>query len=287
LLTILAPASVFANMIFPNEMMHESVWMDRLVYDEAEEHYQLYLNKNLTVQITSCHATTDAGNQQVTGTRPSPLSDEIAKARENINTTLSRMKDRTAPDTAHVSKLEEENKTMRKLIEDLTKQVKALELRVGKLEGSPTTKSTPVVTKKEEKADDDDDDDDDDDFDMFGDEDEEDEAAKKRKEELVQKYHEKKSKKPALIAKSSITLDVKPWDDETDMAEMERLVRTIEMDGLVWGQSKLVPLAFGIKKLQIICVVEDEKVGSEDLSEAIEKFEDHVQSVDIAAFNKI
>jgi len=273
-------------MIFPNEMMHESVWMDRLVYDEAEEHYQLYLNKNLTVQITSCHAKTDAGTQQVSGTKPSPLSDEIAKARENINTTLSRMKERSAPDTAHVSKLEEENKAMRKLIEDLTKQVKALELRVGKLEGSSSTKSAPVVTKKEEK------DDDDDDFDMFGDDDEEeeeeeDEAEKKRKEELLKKYHEKKSKKPALIAKSSITLDVKPWDDETDMAEMERLVRTIEMDGLVWGQSKLVPLAFGIKKLQIICVVEDEKVGSEDLSDAIEKFEDHVQSVDVAAFNKI
>jgi len=271
-------------MIFGKEMMQDSVWMDRLVYSEAEEHYQLYLNKNLTVQITSGHAKTDSGVQQVSGTKPSPLSDEIAKARENINTTLSRMKERSAPDTAHVSKLEEENKAMRKLIEDLTKQVKALELRVGKLEGSPTTKSSPAAIEKEEK------DDDDDDFDMFGDDDEEeeeDEAEKKKKEELVQKYNEKKSKKPALIAKSSITLDVKPWDDETDMGEMERLVRTIEMDGLVWGQSKLVPLAFGIKKLQIICVVEDEKVGSEDLSEEIEKFDQYVQSVDIAAFNKI
>ena len=40
---------------------------------------------------------------------------------------------------------------------------------------------------------------------------------------------------PALIAKSNIILDVKPWDDETDMKEMERLVRTVEMDGLLWG----------------------------------------------------
>jgi hypothetical protein len=48
-------------------------------------------------------------------------------------------------------------------------------------------------------------------------------------------YAEKKSKKPVLIAKSSIVLDVKPWDDETDMKEMEAKVRTIAMDGLVWG----------------------------------------------------
>ena len=33
-------------------------------------------------------------------------------------------------------------------------------------------------------------------------------------------YHEKKAKKPALIAKTSVLLDIKPWDDETDMNAM-------------------------------------------------------------------
>ena len=65
---------------------------------------------------------------------------------------------------------------------------------------------------------------------------------------------------PALIAKSSILLDVKPWDDETDMAELEKSVRSVQTDGLVWGNSKLVPVGYGIKKLQIMCVVEDDKV---------------------------
>ena len=40
---------------------------------------------------------------------------------------------------------------------------------------------------------------------------------------------------PTLVAKSNIILDVKPWADDTDMAEMERCVRSIEMDGLLWG----------------------------------------------------
>ena len=71
------------------------------------------------------------------------------------------------------------------------------------------------------------------------------------------------------------------------MAELERLVRSIQKDGLVWGASKLVPLAYGIKKLQISCVVEDDKVSTDDLEEAIVEFEDHVQSMDIAAFNKV
>merc|ERR1712004_753035 len=130
-------------------------------------------------------------------------------------------------------------------------------------------------------------DDDDDDVDLFGSDEEEDEGTAKIREERLAAYAAKKSKKPALIAKSSILLDIKPWDDETDMKEMERLVRTIEKDGLLWGASKLVPLAYGIKKLQINCVVEDDKVGTDDLEEDLTAFEDYVQSVDIAAFNKI
>lgn len=139
-----------------------------------------------------------------------------------------------------------------------------------------TTTTTPAT-----KADNDDD------VDLFGSDEEEDAEAERIKEERLKAYAEKKSKKPALIAKSSILLDCKPWDDETDMAEMEKNVRTIEMEGLVWGASKLVPLAYGIRKLQIMCVIEDDKVSVDELTEKIQEFEDFVQSVDIAAFNKI
>jgi hypothetical protein len=41
-----------------------------------------------------------------------------------------------------------------------------------------------------------------------------------------------------IIAKSSILLDVKPWDDETDLNAMEKAIRSVEADGLVWGQGK-------------------------------------------------
>uniref|UniRef100_A0A1I7UIQ9 DUF2431 domain-containing protein n=1 Tax=Caenorhabditis tropicalis TaxID=1561998 RepID=A0A1I7UIQ9_9PELO len=140
----------------------------------------------------------------------------------------------------------------------------------------------PAAPAKEEAAGDDD-------FDLFGSEDEEEDAEKaKIVEERLAAYAEKKSKKAGPIAKSSVILDVKPWDDETDLVEMEKLVRSIEMDGLVWGGGKLLPIGYGINKLQIITVIEDLKVSVDDLIERIiEDFEDHVQSVDIVAFNKI
>lgn len=35
--------------------------------------------------------------------------------------------------------------------------------------------------------------------------------------------------------KSSVLLDVKPWDDETDMKKLEEAVRRVQMPGLLWG----------------------------------------------------
>lgn len=72
-------------------------------------------------------------------------------------------------------------------------------------------------------------------------------------------------------------------DDETDMAALEAAVRSIEKDGLVWGGSKLVAVGYGIKKLQINLVVEDEKISLDELQEEIQAFEDYVQSTDIVS----
>lgn len=80
-----------------------------------------------------------------------------------------------------------------------------------------------------------------------------------------------------------MTLEVKPWDDETDMEALEKSVRSIEQEGLVWGSSKLVAVGYGIKKLQITLVIEDELVSLDELQETISGFEDYVQSTDVAA----
>merc|ERR1712076_296116 len=118
------------------------------------------------------------------------------------------------------------------------------------------------------------------------DEEEDAEAAKVREQRLAA-YAEKKAKKPALIAKTSVLLDVKPWDDETDMDALTSAVKSVEMEGLTWGATKYVPVGYGIKKLVVMCTVVDDKVSIEELQEKIEAFEDFVQSCDVAAMNKI
>merc|ERR1719221_2040467 len=145
--------------------------------------------------------------------------------------------------------LEVENKELKKVTDDLKSLVLSLQARVDKLNGGKA--SAPAAKAAPAPA------------------------------------KEKKAKKPKVIAKTSVLFDVKPWDDETDMDAMLKEVKTIEMEGLVWGASKLVPVGYGIKKLQVMCVVEDEKVSIDELSEKICEFEDFVQSVDIAAMSKI
>jgi translation elongation factor EF-1beta len=165
-----------------------------------------------------------------------------------------------------VAAVEQEDVQLKKELVEMKGRIAALEARFG---------APPPPPESQKKTDEED-------FDLFGDEEEAEEIEKD-----VPEPKPAKTKKGPVVAKSTLILDVKPWDTETDMREVEQLVRGITVDGLLWGASKLVDVAFGIKKLQISCVVEDEKVGVDFLEESITAFADHVQSVDVAAFNKI
>lgn len=130
----------------------------------------------------------------------------------------------------------------------------------------------------------------DDEVDLFGSDDEEEDAEAARiKAERVAEYEKKKATKgPKGPAKSVVTLEVKPWDDETPMDKLEAAVRSIEWEGLVWGSAKLVPVGYGVSKLQITVVVEDDKVSVDELQEAVETAgEDYIQSTDVAAMQKL
>jgi elongation factor 1-beta len=121
----------------------------------------------------------------------------------------------------------------------------------------------------------------DEDFDMFG------EMSETEKKAEESRKDESKKSKPVPIGRSNIILDVKVLDDSVDLAKVEELVRGITLEGCTWGPSKMVPVAYGIQKLQISCIVIDDLVSTDDLEERIMAFEDYVQSVDIAAFVKV
>ncbi|KAL0370291.1 UNVERIFIED_CONTAM: Elongation factor 1-beta 1 [Sesamum angustifolium] len=155
---------------------------------------------------------------------------------------------------------------------------KAVGVRIGGL-ATPAEAAAPAADAKASAADDDDDD-----LDLFGDETEDDKKAAEQREAA------KASTKKKESGKSSVLMDIKPWDDETDMKKLEEAVRSVEMPGLLWGASKLVPVGYGIKKLQIMLTIVDDLVSVDNLIEeylTVEPINEHVQSCDIVAFNKI
>lgn len=142
-------------------------------------------------------------------------------------------------------------------------------------------KEEKKVEKKEAKPADDDD------MDLFG-SDDDDEAAAAAAKAAAAAAKAKKPKK-VVIAMSLIMLEVKPLDDTTDLDELAKyMFANITQDGLFWKtEYKKEPVAFGIFKLIVGFSCEDEKVSVDDIVEKIEALEDKVQSVEIAAFNKI
>lgn len=94
-------------------------------------------------------------------------------------------------------------------------------------------------------------------------------------------------KKKEVIAKSILFFDVKVYEQETDLQQLAgKIYDEVKLDGLVWNKEhKIMPVAFGMNKLQMACVIEDDKVMTDDIFEIIEAWED-VQSCDTVSMQK-
>ncbi len=90
--------------------------------------------------------------------------------------------------------------------------------------------------------------------------------------------------KPALAKASRlITLDVNPLDTEADLGKLEEYVRSIKMPGLTWLGGELIAVAYGIRKLRILCKVTDGSIDVDTIQEEIQNNADFVSSTDLFA----
>jgi len=129
--------------------------------------------------------------------------------------------------------------------------------------------------------------------DMFG-SDDEDKKDKKAKAAAAAKAKATAAasggakKKEAVIERTQCVYEVKPAEAGQDMADLERRVRTIEKEGLTWGERfKVVDVAYGIQKLVIQFLVDD-RCGLQEVEDAITDFgEELVSSVDLCSMNRL
>ena len=105
--------------------------------------------------------------------------------------------------------------------------------------------------------------------------------------ENIKAYEKKIHSEHPTIAKTSVLFDIMPCDNETDLEDMLEKVKSISMEGLMWGSSKRTPVGYGIDKMQLRCTLEDDKVLIEELCEKMESFKDLVESAEVSIMNKI
>ncbi|KAI7758303.1 hypothetical protein M8C21_014665 [Ambrosia artemisiifolia] len=99
---------------------------------------------------------------------------------------------------------------------------------------------TPPVAETKAAADEDDDSD----VDLFSEETEEEKNTVEDRAAVVKAFGKKKES-----GKSLVLMDIKHLSlgmIETDMQKLEEAVRSVQMEGLLWGASKLVPVGYGM-----------------------------------------
>jgi len=270
---------------FAKSLLAQNIWLNAHQYQQAEIKLALFhQGDNAQPKSTKLESKSKPVKKSVVENKASSminnLKDNLDKVSLSSASNSNALLDR-------ITKLEKENEKIQKNLTDALKRLEILE---------KAEKSSIVETKVEAKVEclkkvESESDEDSDDEDLFATDSEEEAEYERIKAERIADYNkrklEKEAKKGKNIAKSSITFDVKPLDDSTNLDDVEKMIRNIKMDGLTWGAAQKVPLVYTISKLVIICVVEDDKCGSDELIERIEEFEDHVQSVDIANFQKI
>lgn len=117
----------------------------------------------------------------------------------------------------------------------------------------------------------------------------EEEAQKQKEARKAEKEKaEKAKKKKKKIAKSIVVFEVKGYEVDCDWNAMADKIRAeVNMEGLTWMDvHEIVPIAFGMKKLQMSCIIVDDLVGTDDIFDKITVWEDDVQSCDIVSFDK-
>jgi elongation factor 1-beta len=156
---------------------------------------------------------------------------------------------------------------------------KALPAFIGGVSAGGAAAAAPAPTKKAA---------DDEDVDLFGDD-----ADAKPVPVAEKPKAEVKKVKEKPVARSICVYEVKPMSVETNPKDMEAAIRSIEMDGLRWSETfEVIEVGFGIKKIMVQMVIEDDKVDLTDLEERMVSFkgttvdeetgeiEDLIQSVD-------
>lgn len=104
------------------------------------------------------------------------------------------------------------------------------------------------------------------------------EALKEKKISEIAAIYLSKQKSNKSIHKTHIVFNVKIYEENEDLKALaSKIFNEINIEGLVWFRNfNLVPIAYGMKMLQIGMIIEDDKIKTEDVFERILEWDEVV-----------
>lgn len=97
------------------------------------------------------------------------------------------------------------------------------------------------------------------------------------------------------LPKSRLTIEIKPYEIETDLYSLAERITEIRREGyivvywrLTWsGCYKTVDVAYGMQKLVLEMLLDDDKIEVGEVIEAVEQQFEEVMSVDVPYIHQI
>lgn len=99
-------------------------------------------------------------------------------------------------------------------------------------------------------------------------------------------WNQMQQTKNSFTPVSPLILDVKVWDHDQDLDALAKKIFEIEIDGAIWKEYKLLDVAYGMKKIRISLIIQDDLVSIDDVIELIEAMEEEVQNVDVCYIHR-
>ncbi|KAF1742016.1 hypothetical protein MXB_1183, partial [Myxobolus squamalis] len=102
------------------------------------------------------------------------------------------------------------------------------------------------------------------------------------KKELAPATKKKKEK----VEKSLVVFDIMPLEATTNFEELIALIKKIKLQGLEWGEFSLEDFCYGIKKLRVACLLENEITSTDQIEELILDLDAYVQTTPFETYSK-
>jgi translation elongation factor EF-1beta len=81
---------------------------------------------------------------------------------------------------------------------------------------------------------------------------------------------------------AKVTFDIKPEDIETNLDELEKTIRALNLSGTTWLGSEKIDICYGLQKIRIVAQYNTKLIDADTIQDELNKLQ-NISSIDLFA----